>query len=119
MCSGVAHGQRAGVPAARRHWRPKCASFDPFLPLTLPLAAYGSSTELVLTFGDGVHVFSLDPGVGEFIQTRRNVRIPAAPQRIYRCGARARVGRPPVLSQAPSAGAEFTPSLLFALPRAV
>lgn len=46
---------------------------------------YGSSTELVLTFGDGVNMFSYDPTVGEFLLTRRNVRVPAAPQRIYSC----------------------------------
>jgi len=38
--------------------------------------AYGSSTELVLTLGEGVNVFSYDPTIGEFLLTRRNVRIP-------------------------------------------
>lgn len=46
---------------------------------------YGSSTELVLTFGDGVHMFSYDPTIGEFLLTRRDVTIPAKPQRIYSC----------------------------------
>ena len=44
---------------------------------------FGSSTEMVLTFGEGVHMFSLDPAIGEYILTRRNVTIPASPQRIY------------------------------------
>lgn len=48
---------------------------------------YGSSTEMVLTFGagSGVHVFSLDPSIGEFLLTRRGLRIPEKPQRIYSC----------------------------------
>jgi fructose-1,6-bisphosphatase I len=46
---------------------------------------YGSSTELVLTFGEGVHMFSYDPSLGEFLLTRRNVMIPEKPQRIYSC----------------------------------
>ena len=45
---------------------------------------FGSSTELVLTFGDGVHVFSLDPTIGEFLLTRRNLVIPpGGGQKIY------------------------------------
>jgi Fructose-1-6-bisphosphatase, N-terminal domain len=45
---------------------------------------YGSSTEMVLTFGggSGVHVFSLDPSVGEFMLTRRGLKIPEKPQRV-------------------------------------
>lgn len=71
---------------------------------------YGSSTEMVLCFGKGsaspaaggagagaaadasvgaadggVHVFSLDPATGEFMLTRRNLRMPEKPQRIYSC----------------------------------
>lgn len=38
---------------------------------------YGSSTVLVWTNGHGVHVFTLDPELGEFILTRENVRMPA------------------------------------------
>ena len=37
---------------------------------------YGSSTQLVLTFGHGVHVFTHDPAVGEFLLTSKNVMIP-------------------------------------------
>ncbi len=37
---------------------------------------YGSSTMLVYTTGHGVHGFTLDPGVGEFILSHENIRIP-------------------------------------------
>ncbi|HMS65986.1 MAG TPA: class 1 fructose-bisphosphatase [Ignavibacteria bacterium] len=38
---------------------------------------YGSSTVLVYTTGNGVHVFTLDPSVGEFLLSNENVKIPA------------------------------------------
>ena len=37
---------------------------------------YGSSTMLVYTTGDGVHGFTLDPSLGEFLLSHRNIRIP-------------------------------------------
>jgi len=37
---------------------------------------YGSSTMLVYSTGNGVHGFTLDPGVGEFILSHENIRIP-------------------------------------------
>lgn len=37
---------------------------------------YGSSTMLVYTTGDGVHGFTLDPGIGEFLLSHENIRIP-------------------------------------------
>lgn len=37
---------------------------------------YGSSTMLVYTAGNGVHGFTLDPSVGEFILSHENIRIP-------------------------------------------
>jgi fructose-1,6-bisphosphatase I len=37
---------------------------------------YGSSTMLVYTTGHGVHGFTMDPGVGEFLLSHPNVRIP-------------------------------------------
>ena len=40
---------------------------------------YGSSTMLVYTSGQGVHGFTLDPSVGEFLLTHHNIRIPPAP----------------------------------------
>ncbi|MBI4949791.1 MAG: class 1 fructose-bisphosphatase [Deltaproteobacteria bacterium] len=37
---------------------------------------YGSSTMLVYTTGHGVHGFTLDPSVGEFLLSHENIRIP-------------------------------------------
>lgn len=44
---------------------------------------YGSSTMLVYTTGAGVHGFTLDPSIGEFLLSHPNIRIPEPPQRIY------------------------------------
>jgi len=41
---------------------------------------YGTSTMLVYTTGHGVHGFTLDPAVGEFILSHYNLRIPAQPR---------------------------------------
>ncbi|MBN2470397.1 MAG: class 1 fructose-bisphosphatase [Anaerolineae bacterium] len=40
---------------------------------------YGSSTMLVYSTGQGVHGFTLDPGVGEFLLSHPDIRIPATP----------------------------------------
>lgn len=37
---------------------------------------YGPSTMLVYTMGKGVHSFTLDPSLGEFILTEENIKIP-------------------------------------------
>ncbi|MCA9048276.1 MAG: class 1 fructose-bisphosphatase [Planctomycetaceae bacterium] len=37
---------------------------------------YGSSTMLVYTAGNGVHGFTLDPGIGAFLLSHENIRIP-------------------------------------------
>jgi fructose-1,6-bisphosphatase I len=37
---------------------------------------YGSSTMLVYTAGDGVHGFTLDPSVGEFLLSHPHIRVP-------------------------------------------
>lgn len=37
---------------------------------------YGPSTMLVFTTGQGVHGFTLDPGVGEFLLSHPNIRMP-------------------------------------------
>ena len=39
---------------------------------------YGSSTMLVYTTGQGVHGFTLDPSIGEFLLSHPNIRIPDA-----------------------------------------
>lgn len=41
---------------------------------------YGASTMLVYTSGMGVHGFTLDPIVGEFLLTHPNIRIPEKPK---------------------------------------
>jgi fructose-1,6-bisphosphatase I len=41
---------------------------------------YGSSTMMVYTTGEGVHGFTLDPGVGEFLLSHPNIRIPDTPK---------------------------------------
>lgn len=46
---------------------------------------YGSSTMLVYTTGAGVHGFTLDPSIGEFLLSHPNIRIPNPGQRIYSC----------------------------------
>ncbi|MGB8700086.1 MAG: class 1 fructose-bisphosphatase [Thermosynechococcaceae cyanobacterium] len=38
---------------------------------------YGPSTVLVYSIGTGVHVFTLDPSLGEFILSAENIRIPS------------------------------------------
>jgi len=37
---------------------------------------YGSSTMLVYTAGDGVHGFTLDPSIGEFLLSHEDIKIP-------------------------------------------
>ena len=44
---------------------------------------YGSSTMLVYTTGNGVHGFTLEPSIGEFLLSHPNIRIPDPGQRIY------------------------------------
>jgi fructose-1,6-bisphosphatase I len=45
--------------------------------------AYGSATELVLTYGHGVQRFTLDPSIGEFILTAEKMLLPAVQKTIY------------------------------------
>ncbi|MBZ0297029.1 MAG: class 1 fructose-bisphosphatase [Anaerolineae bacterium] len=40
---------------------------------------YGSSTMLVYSTGQGVHGFTLDPGVGEFLLSHENIQLPSKP----------------------------------------
>ncbi|RMH17161.1 MAG: fructose-1,6-bisphosphatase, partial [Gemmatimonadetes bacterium] len=46
---------------------------------------YGSSTMLVYTSGSGVHGFTLDPSIGEFLLSHPNIRLPEPPSRTYSC----------------------------------
>lgn len=43
--------------------------------LTAGYCLYSSSTIFVLTTGDGVYGFTLDPLVGEFIMSHENVKV--------------------------------------------
>jgi len=45
---------------------------------------YGSSTMLVMSTGNGVHGFTLDPEIGEFLESHRNIKIPEK-GKIYSC----------------------------------
>lgn len=44
---------------------------------------FGSSTVLVYTTGNGVHGFTLDPSIGEFLLSHADIRIPEPGKRIY------------------------------------
>jgi fructose-1,6-bisphosphatase I len=44
---------------------------------------YGAATLLVYTTGAGVHGFTLDPSIGEFLLSHPNMKIPAKPKKIY------------------------------------
>lgn len=44
---------------------------------------YGSSTMLVYTSGAGVHGFTLDPSIGEFLLSHPQMRMPEPPKKVY------------------------------------
>ncbi|HET9949096.1 MAG TPA: class 1 fructose-bisphosphatase [Longimicrobiales bacterium] len=44
---------------------------------------YGSSTMLVYTSGAGVHGFTLDPSIGEFLLSHPQMRFPQPPKKVY------------------------------------
>ena len=64
----------------KRSNNPKCAMEDFLQPgsnlLAAGYAVYGSSTMFVYSTGLGVHGFTLDPGVGEFILSHPNIKSP-------------------------------------------
>jgi fructose-1,6-bisphosphatase I len=47
-----------------------------FRQIAAGYVVYGSSTMFVYTTGDGVHGFTLDPSIGEFLLSHENIRIP-------------------------------------------
>jgi fructose-1,6-bisphosphatase I / sedoheptulose-1,7-bisphosphatase len=59
-------------------------------------AIYGPATQLVLSVGNGVAVFTLDPDLGEFVLTRANVRVPTDTQEFAINTSNARFWEPPV-----------------------
>ena len=44
---------------------------------------YGSSTMMVYTTGAGVHGFTLDPSIGEFLLSHPDMKIPDPPAKVY------------------------------------
>ena len=54
-----------------------------FRQLAAGYVLYGSSTMMVYTTGAGVHGFTLDPSIGEFLLSHPNLRIPDPPSRTY------------------------------------
>lgn len=69
----ILRASKAGVDAAAQDFlqpgaRQVCAGY----------ALYGPSTMFVVSVGSGVHGFTLDPDIGEFILTHPNIRVPAA-----------------------------------------
>ncbi len=59
-------------------------------------AVYGPSTMLVLSVGTGVHGFTLDPHLGEFVLTHPAIRIPAAVREFAINASNARFWEPAV-----------------------
>jgi fructose-1,6-bisphosphatase I/sedoheptulose-1,7-bisphosphatase len=59
-------------------------------------AIYGPSTMLVLTVGSGVHAFTLDRSLGEFLLTHRAMRIPESTSEFAINASNSRFWEPPV-----------------------
>ncbi len=59
-------------------------------------AIYGPSTMLVLTLGNGVQGFTLDPNLGEFMLTHRDIRIAPATQEFAINASNSRFWQAPV-----------------------
>jgi len=54
-----------------------------FRQIAAGYVVYGSSTMMVYTAGAGVHGFTLDPSIGEFILSHPNLRIPESDLTLY------------------------------------
>ncbi|SFL95593.1 class 1 fructose-bisphosphatase [Variovorax sp. OV329] len=59
-------------------------------------AIYGPAAQFVLSVGDGVAVFTLDPELGEFVLTQANVQVPPDTQEFAINSSNARFWEPPV-----------------------
>jgi fructose-1,6-bisphosphatase I/sedoheptulose-1,7-bisphosphatase len=59
-------------------------------------ALYGPATMFVLTVGDGVAGFTLNPNLGEFLLTHDNIRVPADTQEFAINSSNSRFWEPPV-----------------------
>jgi fructose-1,6-bisphosphatase I/sedoheptulose-1,7-bisphosphatase len=60
-------------------------------------AIYGPCTELVLTVGSGTHSFTLDREIGNYVLTRRDLRIPDSTSEYAINAANRRFWEPPVI----------------------
>ncbi len=73
---------------------------DFFQPGTQQVAAgyalYGPTTMLILTVGNGVNGFTLDPNLGEFMLTHHQMKIPADTQEFAINASNSRFWEPPV-----------------------
>jgi fructose-1,6-bisphosphatase I / sedoheptulose-1,7-bisphosphatase len=59
-------------------------------------AIYGPSTLLVFTFGEGVHVFTLDRNSDKFVLTQENMQVPEDTQEFAINASNARFWEPPI-----------------------
>jgi fructose-1,6-bisphosphatase len=83
--------RRSDGPLAR------CELLDPALEqVCAGYAIYGPSTMLVLTLGHGVHGFTLDREVGDFVLTHPDLKIPAETREFAVNASNERFWEPPV-----------------------
>jgi len=59
-------------------------------------ALYGPTTMLVLTVGNGVSAFTLEPNLGEFMLTHPNLQVPADTQEFAINASNSRFWEPPI-----------------------
>jgi fructose-1,6-bisphosphatase I/sedoheptulose-1,7-bisphosphatase len=59
-------------------------------------AIYGPTTQLVLTVGNGVAAFTLNPNLGEFVLTRNHIRVPEQTQEFAINTSNSRFWEPPI-----------------------
>lgn len=59
-------------------------------------AIYGPATMLVLSVGNGTHAFTLDPEIGEFLLTQRNLQIPERCSEFAINASNSRFWQPPI-----------------------
>ncbi len=87
------------VASGRAHQRDVCEA-DFLQPGTRQVAAgyalYGPTTMLVLTVGNGVAGFTLNPNLGEFVLTHANIRVPEDTEEFAINSSNARFWEPPV-----------------------
>ncbi|MGB0865748.1 MAG: class 1 fructose-bisphosphatase [Granulosicoccaceae bacterium] len=59
-------------------------------------AIYGPATMLVLSVGNGTHAFTLDPEIGEFLLTQRNLQVPESCSEFAINASNSRFWEPPI-----------------------